>query len=421
MVFNKLKNLFSGGDKKPVTYEEARVMLSKGNKKDRLLLAQQKDARPEVLYYLADDKDPDVRAKIASNPATPVQADTLLSKDESEEVRLELARKIGRIVPDMDPSDQEVLQETTIEILEDLAKDQEPKIRSLIADAIKHLEAIPKDIVTKLAKDVEDVVCGPILQYSPLLNDDDLREIIAAGTSSGALKAIAERAGLSQDVSDDVVSSLDVPAIAALLTNEKAQIREDTLDRIIDQASSVEELHKPLALRPQLSIRAMKRIAGFVASALVFAMMEQSTLEEDLAEDILEKVRERVEGERLEQSEEMAIAKQARDFMDRGLLDDAFIVKQVEESNRELIIQCLALMADLSSKIVRKIILSKSGRAVTALSWRAQLKMRTAYAIQTKLALVPSAQLLHGKGGEKYPIDEDELDWHLSYFIDQAD
>lgn len=418
MVFGKLKNLFSGGNKQ-VSYEEARKMLSDGKKNDRLMLAQQKDAKPEVLYYLAEDKDPEVRRYIAKNPSTPIHADALLTGDEDAEVRAELARKIGRIVPDMDKNQQAALRDKTIEVLETLAQDQLPKVRALIAEAIKHSDTVPKHIIQQLARDVEDIVCGPILAYSPLLNEDDLREIIAAGASATALKAIAGRPQISETVADDLVSTLDIPAIAALLTNENAQIREDTLDRIIDQAETVDDLHRPLALRPQLSLRAMKRIAGFVASALVHSMMEQSDLDDDQAEGILEKVRERMEQDRLGKEEEMALAKQARDFMDRGLLDDKFIVGEVEKGNRELVIQCLSLIADVSADIVRKIIQSKSGRAVTALAWRGRLKMRTAYVLQTKLALVPSAQILLGKGGDKYPISDDELDWHLSYFLDQ--
>lgn len=422
MVFNKLKGLFSKKtSQEKISYEDARVMLSKGNKNDRLKLAQQNDLRPEVLYFLAEDEDPEVRRHIAGNPNTPVQADALLSKDGDDEVRSELARKIGRIIPELDATAQDALSETTIEVMEELARDQLPKVRALLAEAIKSASNVPKDLVQQLARDIEDIVCGPILEYSPLLGEEDLREIIAAGASSAALSAIARRETVSKDLSDDLVQTLDIPTISNLLTNKSAQIREDTLDQIIDQAKSVADLHKPLALRPQLSIRAVKRIAGFVASALVHAMIEQSSLAEDQAEDILETVRARMEGEELGEKEEIALAAKARDFFNRNQLDDEFIVNEVENGNRELVIQCLALMADLEASIVRKIILSKSGRAVTALTWQAQLSMRTAYALQTKLALVPNAQLLLAKDGRHYPIDEDELTWHLSYFVDQTD
>ncbi|MBL4837322.1 MAG: DUF2336 domain-containing protein [Kordiimonadaceae bacterium] len=419
-MLSKLKAFFGGGKALPkeLTTAEEQDILKQGTDKQRELLAERHDARPEVLYFLAEDTSPEVRKKIASNPATPPQADALLQRDDNAEVRAELARKIGRLVPDMTHADKEALREEAIKILEALAEDQLPKVRAIIAEEIKSSNVVPKAIVDKLARDVEAIVCGPILRYSPLLNDDDLREIIAAGATGAALEAIAGRDTVSEGVADDIAASLEVPAIAELLTNKNAQIREDTLDQIIAQAESVEDLHKPVALRPELSIRAMKRIAGFVASALVYAMMEQAELEEEQAEDLLERVRFRLSGERVGENEEAALAKKAMDYFQRGMLDDAFVLEQIEHNRRELLVQCLAVLADLSADIIRQVIHSKSGRAVTALAWKCGLKMRTAYELQIKFALVPTAQLLSAKGGEKYPIDDNELEWHLSYFVD---
>jgi len=421
-MLNKLKALF-GGQKdlpKTLTAEDEQLILKKGSDVQREKLAARKDARPEVLYYLAEDKSADVRKEIARNPSTPPQANAILQHDENEEVRAELARKIGRLVPDMGAAEKEALREQAINILEVLAQDQLPKVRAIIAEEIKTSPSVPKALVDRLARDVEAIVCGPILRYSPLLNDDDLREIIAAGATGAALEAIADRELVSEGVADDIAASLEIPAIAALLTNKNAQIRESTLDQIISQAESVEDLHKPLALRPELSIRAMKRIAGFVASALVHAMMDQASLEEEQAEELLDRVRARLASEQVGESEEEEFAKKAMDYFQRGMIDDAFVVEQIEKNRRELLVQCLAILADLSAETIRQIIHSKSGRAVAALAWKSELTMRTAYELQTKFALVPTAQLLHAKDGRHYPIGENELEWHLSYFIDQA-
>lgn len=421
-MLGKLKSMFGGNKDLPATLslEEEQAILREGSEKQRAQLASRKDARPEVLYYLAEDQSVSVRRNIAKNTSTPIQADEILKTDDDEEVRAELARKIGRLIPGLDDSEQKSLRDKSIRVLEDLAKDQLPKIRAMVAEEIKGADNVPKQLVTRLARDIEDIVCGPILQYSPLLNDDDLREIIAAGISSKALEAIASRVEVSEEVASDIASTLDVPAVSALLTNKNAQIREDTLDQIISQAETVEDLHKPLTLRPQLSVRAMKRIAGFVASALVHAMMEQSELSEDQAEELLDKVRERLANERVGDDEEAKYAKKALDYYDRGMLDDKFVIEQIAENRRELLIQCLAVMADMTAGSVRQVIQSKSGRAVTALCWKAGLTMRTAYETQTRFALVPTAQLLHAKHGTKYPIKDDELEWHLSYFMDQA-
>lgn len=420
-MLKKLKSLLSGNSDLPkeLTREDEQSILKEGTERQKRQLAARQDARPEVLYYLAEDQSASVRRLIAGNPSTPIQADEILKNDSDDEVRAELARKIGRIVPDMTSAEQTSLRDKSIKLLEELARDQLPKVRAMVAEEIKSAENVPKDLVDRLARDIEDIVCGPILQYSPLLNDDDLREIIAAGTSSKALEAIARRDVVSENVSADIAGTLDVPAVAALLTNKNAQIREDTLDQIISQAEGVEDLHKPLTLRPQLSVRAMKRIAGFVASALVHAMMEQSDLSEEQADELLEKVRERLAAERVGDDEAKQLAMKAQEFFDRGMLNDEFVIEQIADNRRELLIQCLAVMSNLDAATVKQVVLSKSGRAVTALCWKAGLSMRTAYEVQTKFALVPTAQLLHAKDGTKYPIKEDELEWHLSYFTEK--
>jgi len=420
-MLQKFKTMFGGEKKLPkrLSVEEEQKILKAGTEGQKKQLASREDARPEVLYFLAEDQSPSVRLLIAGNSSTPIQADEILKNDSDENVRAELARKIGRLVPGMKTEEQKLIRDKSIKVLETLAQDQLPKVRAMVAEEIKGSSDVPKALVDRLARDIEDIVCGPILQYSPLLNDDDLREIIAAGSSSNALEAIASRAAVSEEVSTDIAGTLDVPAISALLTNQNAQIREETLDRIISQASSVEDLHKPLTLRPQLSVRAMKRIAGFVASALVHAMVEQSDLSEEQADDLLDKVRERLAEEKVGDDEQAKLAATAQDYFERGMLDDKFVLEQIDENRRELLMQCLAVMADLTSDTVRTVIMSKSGRVVTALCWKAGLTMRTAYDVQTRFALVPTAQLLLAKDGNKYPINESELEWHLSYFTDQ--
>ena len=403
-------------------YLKERRTLEEGAVDDRRRLAKGKKTHPEMLYYLAEDSDLEVRRAAAANDATPRQADEILTGDPEGDVRIELARKIARIVPGLSDEENAQLRERTMSVLQALAQDTLPRVRAILAEEIKRSDTVPKEVVRRLAGDVEDAVACPILEYSPLLGDDDLREIIAAGLTEGALAAIARREHVGEAVSDDIAATLEIPAVAALLANPNAQIREETLDRIIDQAREVESLHRPLALRPQLSIRAMKRIAGFVASALVHRMLETNPIEEDSAEGILERVRERLSQEEdLEAAgtgEGESLAEQAEDLHRRGRLDDEFVVEQIEAGRRALLHHCFAAMAELPVATVRKILSSRSGRAVTALAWQAGLSMRTAFKMQTELAIISPSRLLPAKNGVDYPMDESELVWQLSYFTD---
>ena len=55
-------------------------------------------------------------------------------------------------------------------------------------------------------------------------------------------------------------------------------------------------------------------------------------------------------------------------------------------------------------------------KPATALVWRAGLSMRVAFKIQTFLLRLPTATLLPAREGVHFPLTEDEMRWHLSYF-----
>ena len=62
-------------------------------------LAGKTDAGADVLQYLAQHGTPVVRTAVAANPAAPAIANRLLADDDAEDVRAELAVKIGRLMP----------------------------------------------------------------------------------------------------------------------------------------------------------------------------------------------------------------------------------------------------------------------------------------------------------------------------------
>jgi uncharacterized protein (DUF2336 family) len=129
---------------------------------------------PEFPYFFATDEDPAVRKAVAKNDGSPLQADLVLAKDVNQQVREELAYKIGHLIPTLTDHESERLAEMTFQVLEILAKDQVPQVRAIIADEIKHLVDVPKRLIKRLTQDAEDAVAGPILEYSPLLSDEQI-------------------------------------------------------------------------------------------------------------------------------------------------------------------------------------------------------------------------------------------------------
>lgn len=404
---------------KELEYSEARSVLEKNQAAQRVELADRRDTPPEMLYYLAGDESVKVRRKIAANPSTPVQADELLSDDKDDEVRCELARKIARLVPGLTPDVQEKLRQQLMNLLEKLADDHLPRVRQIVAETIQHSDSVPKRIALRLARDLEHVVRAPILEYSPLLSDDDLLQIMASGIVDGAMTPIAQRRNVSEPVSDAIVASLDVSAVAALLSNKNAQIREETLDAIIDQAEDIHRWHKPIVMRPELPLRAVRRVAGFVASSLLTILLERTDLNLDQeVVDILKKaVRERLKTEaNLELANGMPSGLNARAAFDAGQLTDAAISAAASAHRVDFVIEGLALKSTVSDAVVRRIMEARNGKAVTSLVWKAGYSMRTALVIQTEVGHVARNDLVMARNGVDYPMDTEEMRWHLQYF-----
>src|ERR1700744_103016 len=229
-------------------------------------LAGRTDAGDDVLTFLAHNGAPATRRAVAANMSAPAQVNRFLAEDDEEDVRAELARKIARLMPGLSKREAKHIQDLTVETLERLAADQMPRVRAILAEEIKHLDCVPAHVVQARARDVEETVHVPILEYSPLLSDADLMEIIAEGKVQAVLTAIARRRPLSANISDAVVSSLDIPAVSALLANPDAAIRERTLDAIISQAERISVWQDAVCVRADLSRRAIRRLASFVST-----------------------------------------------------------------------------------------------------------------------------------------------------------
>jgi uncharacterized protein (DUF2336 family) len=378
-------------------------------------LAAHKDAPPEALYYLASEGSPAVRRAVAANLSAPAHANRHLAEDKDDEVRVELARKIGQLLPKLPPEYTKRMRDLTIETLERLARDTLPRVRQALAEEIKALDCLPPRIVKALARDVEEVA-APILEYSPLLSDSDLIEIISSAQASFALVAIAKRRPLRAGVTDAIATALDVPAVAAMLLNSSAKIRHQTLDKIAQQAERVRDWQAPLVFRDEIPQRVVRRLAGFVSKALIEALAAKHNLDDKTKQYLKEKLKQRFE------SNEAILAKSGSGKNDlvalkkAGKLDDAFVEAAVEHGARDIVIASLVLLTGLAPETVARIFQTGSAKAVTSVVWRAGLSMRIAFKIQTLLLRLPSDELLPARDGIRFPMAEQEMRWHLEYF-----
>ncbi len=404
--------------RKRPSYEAAKAILTEGDVAARRELASHEDIEPEILYYLASDEAPEVRRAVAENEGTPLQADVILAEDPDDRVRIELAHKIGRLVPDISADERDRLSKMTIQVLEILARDQLAEVRAIVAEEIKRATNIPRRLVRRLAEDAELAVSAPVLEYSPLLGDTDLLEIISRGLEGGALAAISRRRNLSESVADAVVATNNIEAVAALLGNKSARISDRTIDMIAVEAEGVTQWHAPLVDRGNLPIRTVRRIASFVSASLFEQLVERSNLPPEVADELRAKVRKRIDEGALgeEHRSRIEAMERAERLHREGRLDERVLIEAIDANDHDFVRQALALMAGLPSEVVARMLRAGSAKAVTALAWKAGLSMRTAVKLQRTVAGIQPRAILRAREGTRYPLSRSDLEWQLEFF-----
>ena len=232
-------------------------------------------------------------------------------------------------------------------------------------------------MIQRLARDAADVVACPVLEFSPLLSDLDLLEIIERGGDSGRLTAISRRHGVGEQVADAIVATQNEGAITALLDNGSAQIREEALDGLVAAALEVSVWQEPLVRRPRLPSSAARKLAGFVASSLLDLLNARNDLDRETASLVAREVERRIGHEAAETAEkgrETANGEgetdktRARRMFEAGELDDRALMQALNGGDRGLVRHGVALRADLPLSLIDHVLAAHSAKGVTALA-----------------------------------------------------
>lgn len=410
----------SGGavtDKELARHPDARV---------RAQLAARADVAPEILYFLANDTAADVRMQIAANSSTPGQAHLILARDKDDQVRVALAGKIAHLLPNLSSLETSKVRDLALNAIEVLAQDELPRLRAILSEALKEMRDVPRDLIRRLAFDIEAIVSTPVLEFSPLLSDEDLLEVISSGTvGTERLSAVARRVDLAEQIADAISRTGDERAVGALLSNSSAQIREETLDALVEKSASVESWHQPLVARPRLSLSAIQRLSSFVADRLVDMLANRHELDDTARAKLRAKTRERL-AESVDAPEvdapapapnQKPAAERAKSAFDRGKLDDDALDEALDNGDREFVIHGLSLLAKVPVGTVTRVVQIKHAKALTAVVFKAKLSMRMGMRLQMRLSLIPAAKMLNARGGVDFPLTEAELDAELAPFL----
>jgi hypothetical protein len=377
------------------SYEAAKRIVAEGTEAERIALASRPDAAPEILYFLAADGKLTVRAAVAANAATPAQADSMLAGDGDPRVRAVVGRKLAPRAPVLAGA-KDRLHTLAWSTLCELAADAAVMVRAVIAEELQAMPDAPRDLILRLARDAAMEVAAPVIRFSPLLTEDDLLALIEAPPVPETVTAVARRPYLSERLSDAVVARSDNGAVAALLANDSASIREKTLDTLIAVAASHQQWQETLVRRAGLPPQATLALAAVVADHLLEPLATRTDLDPTLARVLRARVDLRLErrgGGTL--PPELA-------FEEAGLRGDTLTM-----------LRLLAEQTGVPARAVEHAAQLRSGKALVSLCWKAGFPPRCALPAHGVLGHIAPGAAIPLPADGAWPLTDAEMRWQI--------
>lgn len=211
-----------------------------------------------------------------------------LMQDKSPDNR---ATMVGKIVTQLERELTPAERKIALDIVGIMAHDAVVKVREALADNLRHIPDVPREIALQLARDVEAVAL-PMLESSTVFSDQDLIEILASG-SEQKQTAIAQRHEVSAELSEVIVSKAGEKAVAALMSNEGAELNEHSLSTAIDRFKNSDAVKSPMVNRSKLPVTVAERLVSLVSDKLKDVLVQKHDLPPGMAADIILQSRER--------------------------------------------------------------------------------------------------------------------------------
>lgn len=120
----------------------------------------------------------------------------------------------------------------------------------------------PLNVVCRLASDDDIAIAGPVLARSPRLTDQNLVEV-ARTKGQSHLSKVAERAQLSQAVTDVLIDRGNQQVVTKVASNAGARFSRTGMSMLVMRASGDDELTYAMSRRSDVSRRLFKRLLSY--------------------------------------------------------------------------------------------------------------------------------------------------------------
>jgi uncharacterized protein (DUF2336 family) len=332
-----------------------------------------------------------------------------LLSDPSAEVRAETAAKVaGQFgVGSMSKAEREIAQE----IFRVMAKDIELLVRETLSQSLKEIPDLSSDVARILAEDENDSVAMPILEFSKALSEEDLLDIIEVCKPTRQV-AVARRENVSEKVSDAIVEKGHEEAVVALVSNNTAQIGENTYGKVIDKFGDNERVNEPMVRREKLPLAIAERLVATVSESLKEYLVSHHELSPEVASDLLLESRERAVV-RLLQDDDNApdVAELVAQMDDNGRLTASIILRALCTGDLNFFEAAIAHKAQVPLSNARVLIHDDGDLGMRALYERASLPKRLYPAFRSAIDI---AKLSEAERSDKGP------DWRSRLIMERV-
>jgi uncharacterized protein (DUF2336 family) len=295
--------------------------------------------------------------------------------------RAEATRALARawLISDLSEDDRIAAEGALLMLLDDPS----PLVRQAMAEVFARSAAAPATIVRALAADQPSIAL-PVLEYSPLLIDADLVDIVATGTSDMQC-AIARRINLPSSVSAAIAEVGSAAAALELIENAYAELAPFSWDRIVERHGHLAAIREAMLLLEGLPAATRAALVAKLSNTLAQFAAARNWLSPERAGRLADESRERSTISIAARSRGEDMQGLVQHLCATGQLNAGLILRALLSGNLELFEAALAQLADLPLARVTALVHDRGNASLQALLIRAGLPESTFAAFRVAL------------------------------------
>ncbi len=319
-----------------------------------------------------------------------------LARDKSQGGRSMLVTAIKDLYGDQGQILTQQDRAIMVDIMQHLITSVAVSVRQSLAEQFADQADAPKELIVALAND-EIKVAHDILAKSDVLKDAELLDIIRYRAMEHQV-IIAMRQTVSPRVSDALVKTENEKVVTTLLSNDGAEISDQTMGHLVDAAPRFKSYQGPLAHRSDLSPELVRKLYKTVTSVLRDHIVESYDLDPVGIDETIEAVIDDALDRQIEIVNNSESSPGLIENSSNG--DEHALIKLLRQGEVAMFLDQFTALSRLPLKLVRKILFEPGGEALAVICRAIGLDKHTFISVLIRFR--------HGRLGEKH-VEEDEL------------